>query len=100
MYDSPEKVNKERHDVVIYLDNCKIKGAIYLMRGSRISDFINAPAHQFVPVTDATISSIRVGEEWEYNVEFLDLNKNFVITIFPLGAVKNPKVEHKEKAAE
>jgi len=100
MFDSPEMINKERHDVIIYLDNCKIKGAIYLMPGSRISDFINAPAHQFVPVTDATISSIRVGEEWEYNVEFLNLNKDFIITIFPLSAIKEDKDNNEEKTAE
>ena len=100
MFDSPEMINKERHDVVIYLDNCKIYGAIYLMPGSRISDYINAPAHLFLPVTDATISSIRVGEEWEYNVDFLNLNKNFVITIFPVTAIKESKKETKEAQEE
>ena len=92
MRESPEIVNKERHDVVIYLANCKVKGAIYLMPGSRISDFINAAARQFVPVTDAVITATGPGEDWTYNVEFLDLNKNFIITIFPVNAMKDDRV--------
>lgn len=86
MFDSPDRVNKERHDVIIYLESCKIQGAIYLVPGGRISDFINAPTRQFVPVTEATISSVRAGEDWTYVVDFLDLNKNFIVTVFPVGA--------------
>lgn len=88
MFDSPERINKERHDVIIYLDNCKIRGAVYLPPGSRISDFINAPVKQFIPITDAEISAIKPGEDWKYEVEFLDLNKNFIVTMFPTNAMK------------
>lgn len=91
MDNSPERINKERHDVIIYLENCKIQGAIYLSPGSRLSDFINAPVRQFIPITDVVLSSIRTGEDWSYEVEFLDLNKNFIVTMFPVNATKDKK---------
>ena len=91
MDNSPERINKDRHDVIIYLENCKIQGAIYLSSGSRLSDFINAPVRQLIPITDVVISAIKAGEDWSYEVEFLDLNKNFIVTMFPTNAVKDKK---------
>ncbi|PKM92798.1 MAG: hypothetical protein CVU80_01430 [Elusimicrobia bacterium HGW-Elusimicrobia-4] len=88
---SPERINKERHDVTIYLHDCKIDGAIYLPPGGRLSDFINVPMKQFIPVTNAVISAIKSGEDWKYEVEFLNLNKNSIITIFPISAMKEKK---------
>ena len=80
-----DKPERERIEVVIYLRSCKIKGVLHLPPQGRISDFINAPVRQFIPITDAEIESI-TEEKWSYKVKFLNLNKNEIVTIFPREA--------------
>ena len=77
-----DKPVRDEIGVIIYLSNCKIKGKMFLPPGGRVSDFVNSPVRQFIPVTDAEIDSIS-GEKWSYRVKFLNLNKNEVVTIFP-----------------
>ncbi len=77
-----DKPVRDEIGVIIYLSNCKIKGKMFLPPGGRVSDFVNSPVRQFIPVTDAEIDSIS-GEKWSYRVKFLNLNKNEIVTIFP-----------------
>ena len=77
-----DKPQRDEIDVIIYLRNCKIKGKMFLPPGGRVSDYINSPVRQFIPVTDAEIDSIS-GDKWSYRVKFLNLNKNTIVTIFP-----------------
>ncbi|MEA2081222.1 MAG: hypothetical protein U9O97_00560 [Elusimicrobiota bacterium] len=77
-----DKPERDEISVIIYLRNCKITGKMFLPPGGRVSDFVNSPVRQFVPVTDAEIDSIS-GEKWSYRVKFLNLNKNEIVTIFP-----------------
>lgn len=80
-----DKPERDEVEVIIYLRSCKIKGVMFLPPGGRVSDFINSPVRQFIPITDARIESIS-GEKWSYEVKFLNLNKNEVVTIFPKKA--------------
>ena len=80
-----DKPDRDEIGVIIYLSNCKIKGKMFLPPGGRVSDFVNSPVRQFIPVTDAEIDSIG-GEKWSYRVKFLNLNKNEIVTLFPKEA--------------
>jgi predicted YcjX-like family ATPase len=80
-----DKPQREKIEAIIYLRSCKIKGTIFLPPGGRLSDFINSPVRQFIPVKDASIESI-TSDKWSYNVKFLNLNKNEIVTIFPKEA--------------
>ncbi|MFH1957717.1 MAG: hypothetical protein ABIJ15_04500 [bacterium] len=80
-----DKPERDRVEVIIYLRNCKINGAVFLPPEGRVSDFINSPVRQFIPITDAKIKSIS-GDDWFYEVKFLNLNKNEIVTIFPKEA--------------
>jgi predicted YcjX-like family ATPase len=80
-----DKPDRDEISVIIYLGNCKIRGRVFVPPGGRVSDFVNAPVRQFIPVTDAEIESIS-GPKWSYRVRFLNLNKNEIVTIFPEAA--------------
>lgn len=80
-----EKIVKEPVNVLIYLESCKIKGTIYLPIGSRLTDFINDPNVRFLPVTDAVVESVNIKDKWSYKVEFMNLNKDFIVSIQPIG---------------
>ncbi|MDO9514190.1 MAG: hypothetical protein Q7J59_06255 [Elusimicrobiota bacterium] len=80
-----DKPDRDEISVIIYLSNCKIKGKMFVPPGGRVSDFVNSPVRQFIPVTDAEIDSIS-GAKWSYRVKFLNLNKNEIVTIFPAAA--------------
>jgi len=77
-----DKPDRDEVEVIIYLRNCKITGKMFLPPGGRVSDFVNSPVRQFIPVTDAVIDSI-TDDKWKYSVKFLNLNKNEIVTIFP-----------------
>ena len=80
-----DKPERDEIAVIIYLRSCKITGKMFLPPGGRVSDFVNSPVRQFIPVTDAVIDST-AGENWRYSVKFLNLNKNEIVTIFPKEA--------------
>lgn len=73
---------REPVKVIIYLSNCRIRGTIYLDLEARISDFINNDL-QFIPLRDAHVESIESGKKWSYTVNFMNLNKDYVISVFP-----------------
>ncbi len=75
------KVKQEQVEVVIFIQNFMVEGTIYTLPGERLSDFLNVPM-QFIPVTDGNIY-ILPERKLIYNVEFLNLNKNYISAIFP-----------------
>lgn len=84
--DEPVKVIKEPTEVVIYLQDARIEGTVYLPIGSRLSDFINDKDIQFIPITDAKVIPLKEKEK-SYNVDFMDLNKNYIISIIPRNSI-------------
>jgi hypothetical protein len=83
------KIDKEKVEVIIYLSNCKIEGTVHIPQGGRLTDFINVPNKNFIPVTDAKITSIDKTNQFAYNVNLVQINKNFIQTLFPRSAVSS-----------
>ena len=75
------RVGQDQIRVVVFIQNFMIEGTIYTLSGERISDFLNTPM-QFIPVTDVNIY-ILPERKLVYEVEFLNLNKNYISAIFP-----------------
>lgn len=84
-------VVREPVSVIIYLENCKIQGTIYLSLGGRLSDFVNDPTVKFLPITDAFVEAIVPGQKWSYSTSFMELNKDYVLVVFPKDALKKKK---------
>ena len=80
------KVERERVEVIIYLGDFRVEGVIHLPPQGRLSDFINAPQRQFIPVTCATVYR---GDSTEpiYKVELMLVSKRFISAIFPVEAL-------------
>lgn len=76
------QVEKEKIHVVIFTDSLKIEGVIYLLPQERMTDYLGETGKIFVPVTDATVSSINSGKVL-HTTRFLSLNKNEVMVICP-----------------
>lgn len=90
--DSFDYATREPIEVIIYLEHCKIRGIVHLPPGGRLSDFINVASRQFIPISDAIVESITPGVEWSYKVEFLNLNKNYIVSMFPITAYRGNKL--------
>jgi len=86
LFQEEKKLVREPLKVIIYLEHCKILGTIYLDLNSRLSDFINSEI-EFIPVRDAVVESIE-GRKWSYKVKFMNLNKNYIVSIFPESEVE------------
>jgi hypothetical protein len=78
-------VKKEPKRVIIYIDNYKIEGYMYLIPGARILDEFNKP-NQFIPLTDCIIYDNATSLEID-RVNFIVVNKNRTTLIFPLDEV-------------
>jgi len=75
-------IKKEPKRVIIYIDNYKIEGYMYLIPGARILDEFNKH-NQFIPLTDCIIYDNATSLEID-RVNFMVVNKNRTTLIFPI----------------
>ena len=87
-------VEQDKIDVIAFISGHRIKGTIYVHHGGRISDFLNVPNKIFIPLTNAQIFT---EDETKpiYKVPFMNLNRNYVIAMFPADEAK--KVDEMDK---
>ena len=76
------QVYKITHEVIIFTDQFKIEGEVHLIEGERITDFMRTGNSSFLPVTNATISSI-YSSMVLVKAEFVSLNRDKVILLVP-----------------
>lgn len=77
------QIEKEQFEAVIFTENLKIEGVIHLLPQERMTDYLGATEKTFIPVTNATVSSINTGKLL-HSTKFLSLNKNEVTVICPI----------------
>ncbi|MEA2194442.1 MAG: hypothetical protein QOG42_876 [Solirubrobacteraceae bacterium] len=56
---------------------------------SRLSDLLNAPERDFIPLTDATVTELD-GEHEVTQHEFIVVHRQHVVFAIPLGEVAEP----------
>ena len=56
---------------------------------SRLSDLLNAPERDFIPLTDATVTELD-GEHEVTRHEFIAVHRQHVVFAVPLGEVAEP----------
>jgi hypothetical protein len=71
------RVPKERREVVVFTNNHKVEGEMYLLLDSRISDELNTRSREFIPVTNAKIYTIN-GDSLLYSTDFITINKHSI----------------------
>ncbi len=77
------RIEKGKIEAVIYTQQHKIEGEVYLIKGSRFTDFMNAAArYGFMPVTNAKVYSLSKNKLL-CKTPFLNVNKNFVVMAIP-----------------
>ncbi|MCX7870594.1 MAG: hypothetical protein N2485_03340 [bacterium] len=74
-------VKKEPKRVVVYIDNYRIEGYMYLIPGARVVDEFNK-SNQFIPLTDCVIYDNTTSLEID-RVNFMVVNKNRITLVFP-----------------
>jgi hypothetical protein len=77
------QVEKEKFQAVIFTESLKVEGIIHLLPQERMTDYLGETEKVFIPVTQATVSSIVTGEVLHVT-KFLSLNKNEVVVICPV----------------
>ena len=56
---------------------------------SRLSDLLNAPERDFIPLTDATVTELDGDHETSHH-EFIAVHRQHVVFAVPLGEVAEP----------
>ena len=64
------------------MQNFRIEGKIHLPEKGRLTDYLALVERKFIPVTQASIYLVP-SNELLHSVDFLSLNKDSVIFIFP-----------------
>lgn len=76
---------RERVNVFIKTANTIIKGEIHIPVGGRMTDFINIPSKDFIPVTNAEID-LQNGKI--IHTSLMQLNKDYIVFIVPLDSIE------------
>ncbi len=83
------KVERDLVKVVIITENYKLIGNIHVVPGGRVTDFLAARvAGNFIPVTDVKVYSAK-DDKPIFETEFLTINANFIILLYPLTKPAN-----------
>lgn len=85
--DLARRIEKAKVRVRIYTNLFLIEGFIYVIPGSRLTDFLNTPG-DFIPITDATLRFLPAEKE-TFKKEFLALRKSNILLL--MEADENPK---------
>ena len=93
-----ERLKREKREVVIHLPNCKVEGWIEFPEGAFLSDFIALNPKKFIMVTDVYVSAIRAHETWKYRVDTINVNKDYIVSIFSRAAMKPTEEEKANKS--
>jgi len=81
------KVDKAKVEAVLYTQQLRIEGEIYILEGERFTDFMNAEPrfqtrYDFIPVTNSRVYSLSE-DKLLYETSFLNVNKNFIVVASP-----------------
>jgi hypothetical protein len=85
------KVEKAKMEAVLYTQQLRIEGEVYILEGERFTDFMNAEPrfqtrHDFMPVTNSKVYSLSE-DRLLYETSFLNVNKDFVVVASPKNLV-------------
>lgn len=81
---------KDKMKVVVCTSLYKVEGEMYLLPGSRLTDIVNVKTGKdFIPITNAKI--IDANNKVLYMVDFVSINRDAMIMIFPLEEEKKLK---------
>jgi hypothetical protein len=75
--------NKDQVRVCVSTSVYRVEGEMYVLSGSRLTDALNSKAKDFLALTGVKVFDIHSGELL-YEPEYLAVNRESVITIFPL----------------
>ena len=77
------KVEKSKIEAVIYTQQYRIEGEVYVPKSSRFTDFMSAETkHGFIPVTNGKVYSLPK-DKLLHTVPLMNVNKSFVVIAFP-----------------
>lgn len=83
-------ISKKRIPVIIQTSDQRIEGVVHARRGERLKDELNRN-EQFLAVTEALIYEGQ--QETLFNSDFLAINKDAIVWIFPSEGEDNEVVE-------
>ncbi|MBU2541085.1 MAG: hypothetical protein KJ593_04215 [Candidatus Omnitrophica bacterium] len=92
---------KAERDVIkvgIVTEHHKLVGNIHIVPGGRITDFLSSRAGgNFIPITDVKVFSVG-DEKLLMETDFLTVNTNFIVLLYPMGKDRASKEGFKKDA--
>lgn len=76
--------NPNRTKVVILTNQYRIKGAIDVLPGARVTDYI-VEAKDFIAVTDAEVFEPHLGGRQVLTAPFIDVNRDHIQVLAPVS---------------
>ncbi|MBU2461864.1 hypothetical protein KKH65_03185 [bacterium] len=91
------KLDKSRHEVIVYTLHHRLEGRMYTYRGARVLDELNAGIKTFIALTDVSVYSL-TGNDLIYKAQFIALNKAHIVHVLPKGEAAQSFLPDEEKA--
>ncbi|MEK9149790.1 MAG: hypothetical protein AAB267_07070 [Candidatus Desantisbacteria bacterium] len=91
------KLDKSRHEVIVYTLHHRLEGKMYTYRGARVLDELNAGVKSFIALTDVNVYSLS-GNDVIYKAQFIALNKAHIVHVLPKGETAQSFLPDEEKA--
>ena len=74
--------DEARTRVTIFTGSYRIKGYIYLLPGSRVTDFMTG-SKEFIAVTDAEVFELEIGGRQLMSAPFINVSREHIQVIAP-----------------
>ena len=90
------KIDKSQQEVIVYTLHHRLEGKMYLYRGARVLDELNAGAKIFIALTDVNVYT-PTGNDAIYKAPFVALNKAHIVHVLPKGGAPQSFLPDEEK---
>lgn len=71
-------MEKKKNSVIIFTDRFEVQGILSIKEGFRLTDYLNTPQIQFIPLVKVKVKDFATGEE-VLKTDYICLNKDSII---------------------
>lgn len=89
-------IKKDKQPIMVYTDQYRIKGNIYFVPGTRLTDVLNIKVKDFIPLTEVTVYDAKENAILA-EVPYLAVYRDSIVAVHP---IEENEMQRQAKAAE
>lgn len=95
-------IKKEKVAVVVYTGRYRVRGNIYIVPGTRLTDMLNVKVKDFVPLTEAAVLDSKENAVIA-EIPYIAIYRDSIVAVHPLeeeDSLKQAEAASKEEESE